>query len=240
MLGAFGWGLLAAASLVLGAVLALVVRLPDRALGLIMAFGAGVLVSAVAYELVEEAARTADHGGVVAAGLLAGGLTFFGGDLLLDRASGAHRDRRSGQSGGLTIVLGSVLDGIPESAVLGLSLLVDGSVSLAVLAAVFISNLPEGIAATAEMRRGGWKTGRMLVLWAVVAVVCAGSSAVGYGVLDGASSDVVALVDAFAGGAVLTMLCDSLIPDAFKDGGPAAGLVTTCGFALAFALSAAG
>lgn len=240
MIEALFWGSLGASSLLVGAVIAFAVRMRRQTLAMVMAFGSGVLISAVAYELVEEAARTADHGGVVAIGLLAGGVVFFAGDLLLDRFSGAHRDRRSSASGGLTIVLGAVLDGIPESAVLGLSLLVDGSVSVAVLAAVFISNLPEGIAATAELRRGSWTRGRILVLWSVVALVSAGASALGYGVLDGASDDIVAIVDAFAGGAVLTMLCDSLIPDAFRKGGPLAGLVTTCGFALAFGLSAVG
>lgn len=238
MAEAFAWGLLAAGSLVLGAVVAMVFPLPQRVLGLIMAFGSGVLISAVAYELVEEAAKTADNGVAVAVGLFGGALTFFFGDLWLDRMSGPHGDRRSSASAGLPIVLGSVLDGIPETAVLGLSLLTDGSISVAVLAAVFISNLPEGIAATAELRKGRWATGRILGLWTLVAVVCAGAAAAGYVLLDGASSDVVAGVDAFAGGAVLTMLADSLIPDAFEYGGPAAGLLTTTGFAAAFGISA--
>lgn len=235
---AFAWGLLAAGSLVLGALVAMAVRLPDRALGLIMAFGSGVLISAVAYELVEEAARTADNGGAVAVGLFAGAVTFFLGDLYLDHLSGPHKNRRSSSSAGLTIVLGAVLDGIPETAVLGLSLLTDGSISVAVLAAVFISNMPEGIAATAELRDGGWRASRVLLLWTGVAVVCAGAAAIGYGLLDGASDNVIAAVDAFAGGAVLTMLSDSLIPDAFSKGGPAAGLLTTTGFAVAFGISA--
>jgi ZIP family zinc transporter len=203
-----------------------------------MAFGSGVLISAVAYELVEEAARTADNGAAVAIGLFAGALTFFLGDLWLDRMSGPHGNRRSSASAGLPIVLGSVLDGIPETAVLGLSLLTDGTISVAVLAAVFISNVPEGIAATAELRGGGWPVGRVLLLWSGVGLVCAAAAAAGYGLLDGASDNVVAGVDAFAGGAVLTMLADSLIPDAFKYGGPAAGLLTTTGFAVSFGISA--
>jgi ZIP family zinc transporter len=241
MAEAFFWGLLAASSLMVGGLLALEIDIHERVLGLIMAFGAGVLISAVAFELVEQAFETS-HGGLeVAFGLLAGALTFYVGDLLIDRMGGSDRKRMAGaQAPGsaLAIVLGIVLDGIPESIVLGLSILTGGSVSVAFLAAVFLSNLPEAIAATAGLTAGGWARARILGLWALVVLVSAVAALLGYGLFDSASPRLLAFVLAFAGGAVLTMLADTMIPEAYEHGGKLVGVVTTIGFGAAFALSA--
>jgi ZIP family zinc transporter len=238
---AFGWGFLAASSLLLGGVLALTLRIGPRLLGLVMAFGAGVLISAVSYELVEEAFATAGGSGSVAFGLAAGALTFFAGDTALDRLGGEHRKSMSGkQEAGspLAIVLGIVLDGIPESVVLGLTLLHGGAVSAAMLAAVFLSNLPEAIAATSGLTLVGWSRSRIMLLWALVAAVSALAALAGYALFDGASPEALAFVLAFAGGAILTMLADTLMPEAFEHGGKLVGLATTLGFGLAFAISA--
>jgi zinc transporter, ZIP family len=238
--GAFGWGLFAGSSLILGGAIALLFPIRERLLGLIMAFGAGVLISAVAFELVLEAYETAAGSGRVALGLAAGALTFFVGDLLVDRLGGEGRKQISGsaQTGpGLAIVLGIVLDGIPESAVIGLGLLEGNGVSVAVIAAVFLSNLPEAIAATSGLRSGGWKPGRIIGLWAAVALVCGLASLLGYAVFDSAGPEAFGLVLGFAGGAILTMLADTMMPEAFKHGGKLVGLATTLGFALAFALT---
>jgi zinc transporter, ZIP family len=151
---ALAWGLIAASSLLLGGLLALRRPIGLRLLGLIMAFGAGVLISAVAYELVEEAFGTAGGSGAVALGLLAGAFAFYLGDLAIDRFGGEGRKSAAGaQDAGtaLAIVLGTVLDGIPESIVLGLSLLEGGGVSVAMLAAVFLSNLPEALSSTGRL-----------------------------------------------------------------------------------------
>lgn len=237
---AFGWGLFAGSSLILGGVLALVFPIRDRLLGLIMAFGAGVLISAVAYELVAEAFETSAGNGEIALGLAAGALTFFVGDVLVDRMGGAGRKEISGTAGagsGLAIVLGIVLDGIPESAVIGLGLLEGTGVSVAVIAAVFLSNLPEAIAATSGLVAGGWKRGRILFLWAAVTLVCGLASLLGYVIFDSAGPPTLAFVLAFAGGAILTMLADTMMPEAFEHGGKLVGLATTLGFGLAFALS---
>ena len=237
---AFLWGLLAGSSLILGGIAALRLRISQTALGLIMAFGAGVLISAVAYELVGEAVDTSAGSGGVALGLFAGAGVFFVGDYLIDRLGGQHRkSSRGAQAGGsaLAIVLGIVLDGIPESIVIGLSLLEDGGVGVAVLAAVFLSNLPEAIAATTGLARAGWAQSRVLLLWVAVTLVCGISSLLGYAVFDTASPAAIAFVLAFAGGAILTMLADTMMPEAFEYGGRVAGLATTLGFALAFALS---
>jgi ZIP family zinc transporter len=135
-------------------------------------------------------------------------------------------------------VLGIVLDGIPESIVIGVTLLSGEGVGIAVLAAVFLSNLPEAAAATTGLRTSGWSGGRILGLWTLVALVSALASLAGYALFDGASADALAFVLAFAGGAILTMLADTLMPEAFEKGGAQAGLVTSVGFALAFALTA--
>jgi zinc transporter, ZIP family len=237
---AFGWGLFAASSLLIGGLLVLRVHVGDRLLGLIMAFGAGVLISAVAYELVEEAFSTSKGGGV-AGGLVAGALVFFAGDAIIDRMGGEGRKSIAGghEAGtALAIVLGIVLDGIPESAVIGLTILQGGTVSVAMLVAVFLSNLPEAIAATTGLRVSGWRTRDILGLWLVVMLVSALASLAGYGLFDSASPEAVAFVLSFAAGAILTMLADTMMPEAFARGGNLAGLATTLGFGLAFAISA--
>jgi ZIP family zinc transporter len=237
MLEAFVWGFIAASSLLLGGLLALRRPIGLRALGLIMAFGSGVLISAVAYELVEDAFGSGGGSGAVGLGLLAGSLAFFFGDLAIDRLGGDGRKSAAGHQddgSGLAILLGTVLDGIPESIVLGLSLLGGDGVSVAMLAAVFISNLPEALSSTSGLSKSGWPRGRTLGLWVSVTVVSALSSLAGYALFDEASGATVAFVQAFAGGALLTMLADTMMPEAFKYGGKQVGLVTTVGFALAF------
>ncbi len=237
---AFLWGIVASSSLVIGGVLALRLSIPPRVLGLVMAFGAGVLLSSVSFELVEEAFDTASGTSAVAVGLFAGAGVFFAGDLLLDRLGAGERKSSMGkQAGGsaLAIVLGIVLDGVPESAVLGLTVLQEGSVSIAFLVAVFLSNLPEAIAATSGLASSGWRAGRVLGLWVLVTAVCGLASLAGFALLDTASPGTVAFVLAFAGGAILTMLADTMMPEAFEHGGKLVGIFTTMGFAVAFALS---
>jgi ZIP family zinc transporter len=239
---AFAWGLFAGSSLLVGGAIALSIRVSSRVLGMIMAFGSGVLISAVAFELALEAFETSDGSGYAAAGLAAGSLAFFGGDVLIGRLGGSDRKRSSGAgpAGGaaLAIVLGIVLDGVPESAVIGMSLLGEEGVTTAVIAAVFLSNMPEAIAATTGLRTSGWASGRILGLWLLVAAVSGLAAAAGYVLLDGASPSTLAFVLAFAGGAILTMLADTMMPEEFEHGGRVVGLFTTLGFAVAFAISA--
>ena len=241
MAAAFGWGTLAASSLVIGALVALWFRISLRVIGLIMAFGAGVLISAVAFDLMEEAANKAHGNGAAIAGLFAGCVVFFGGDRLIDHFGGGDRkDADGGQANGsaLAIVLGSVLDGIPESMVIGLTIFQGGAVGAAYLAAVFISNLPESISSTSGLLTGGWQKSRILWMWIAIALVSGLASLAGYGLFQNASPDVVAFVLTFAAGAILTMLADTMMPEAFEHGGKLVGIATTVGFALAFAISA--
>ncbi len=238
---AFFWGIVAGSSLILGGLFAYWFSIGRRTLGLIMAFGSGVLISAVAFELVHEAFVTADHEGGVAIGLFAGSAVFFLADSLIDRMGGEDRKHSGGsQAAGsaMAIVLGIVLDGIPESLVLGLTVLEEGTVSVAFLVAVFLANLPEAIAATTGLAKGGWEKRKVLGLWVLVTIVCGISSLAGYALLDDASPSTVAFVLAFAGGAILTMLADTMMPEAFEHGGKLVGVFTTLGFALAFAISA--
>jgi ZIP family zinc transporter len=234
------WGFVAGSSLILGGAVALVRPLSTRLLGLVMAFGAGVLISAVAYDLVGEALETSVGGEGIALGLAAGALVFFAGDALIDSMGGGERKRSSWtQAAGsaLAIVLGIVLDGIPESAVIGMGLLHGEGVGAALVVAVFISNVPEAVAATSGLTKGGWSSGRVLGLWLLVALVSGLASLGGYVLLDGASPATLAFVLAFAAGAILTMLADTMMPEAFEHGGKVVGLATTVGFGLAFALS---
>lgn len=240
MLESFAWGVIAASSLVIGALLAMFLKIGRRTIGLIMAFGSGVLVSAVAFDLVEEATTTAPGAGVViAAGLAAGCLTFFVGDLIIDRMGGEDRKAMTGEQregSPLAIVLGTVLDGIPESIVLGLTLISGGSIGISYLTAVFISNLPEAIGSTTGLVAGGWSRRRVLGLWLLVVLISGIAAQAGFSLLDAAPPEAVAFVLAFAGGAILTMLADTMVPEAYEHAGPLAGVVTTIGFAVAFGL----
>jgi ZIP family zinc transporter len=236
---AFGWGLLAGSSLVIGAVIAFIIRIPLRVIGLIMGFGAGVLISAVAFDLIEEAAGKSTGDGWVAGGLFAGCLVFFGGDRLIDRLGGGNRKDATGaveDGSSLSIVLGTVLDGIPESMVIGLTIFEGGAVGAAYLAAVFISNLPESISSSSGLVAGGWTKSRVLWMWIGIAVVSALSSLAGYSLFQDSSPGVVAFVLAFAGGAILTMLANTMMPEAFEHGGKLVGIMVTLGFAVAFTI----
>jgi len=241
MAEALGWGLLAASSLVLGGLVALVRPISVRVTGLIMGFGAGVLISAVAFDLVAESVQRASGNWAVVTGMFAGCALFFGGDSVIERMGGGDRkDARGAQEAGspLAIVLGTVLDGIPESMVIGLTIYEGGAVGAAYLIAVFISNLPEAVSSSAGLLLSGWRKARILWMWAGIAAVSGLASAAGYQLFQDSSPDTVAFVLAFAGGAILTMLADTMIPEAYEHGGKLVGVVTTIGFGVAFALSA--
>jgi zinc transporter, ZIP family len=210
-----------------------------RLIGLIMAFGAGVLISAVAFDLVEEAADKASGSGWAVAGLFSGCLVFFFGDRLIDKLGGSQRkDADGGQEGGspLAIVLGTVLDGIPESMVIGLTIYEGGAVGAAYLAAVFISNLPEAISSTSGLVTAGWQHSRIMWMWIAIALVSGLASLAGYGLFQHSPPSTIAFVLSFAAGAIITMLAETMMPEAFEHGGKLVGVVTTLGFAVAFTI----
>ena len=231
---AMAWALLAASSLLVGALVAFAVPIPRRVLGLIMGFGAGVLISAVAYELILEAVEVSADRFAVAAGFAAGALVFYAGDVAIDR-----RTAGSGDAGGLALVLGAVLDGIPESVVIGISLLAGEGAIVAVIVAVFLSNVPEAISATSDLLSGGWSKGKVLAMWGLVVLASGLAAGLGFVVLEGASGSLVAAIQAFAAGSILTMLADAMIPEAFEFTGhnKTVGLTLALGFAVSAALS---
>ena len=236
---AFIWGAVAALSLVIGALLAFWLHMSFRLIGLIMAFGAGVLISAVSFDLVAEAAEMSSGTGWAAAGLFAGCLVFFGGDALIDRLGGSARKNTAGrQADGspLAIVLGTVLDGIPESMVIGLTIFQGGEVGIAYLAAVFISNLPESISSSTGLVSAGWKRRNVLWMWIGIAIISGLASMAGFALFQGAPGDTVAFVLSFAAGAILTMLATTMMPEAFEQARKGVGIATTLGFAVAFGI----
>jgi ZIP family zinc transporter len=238
MLEAALWGFIAGSALLVGAAIGIWAHLSRRIVALVMGFGAGALVSAVSFDLTEEALNL---GGAAptALGLAAGGITFFVGDLLIERREAAAGTDGAG-GGGLPIVLGALLDGLPESIVLGATLLSGGGVSVSFLSAVFVSNLPEGLAGARDLREAGRSPGWIMGLWLAVAVASAVAAAIGFALLGDMAPAQAAVIQAFAAGAILAMLADSMFPEAFEYGGIGVGLATVFGFALAAFLSAAG
>ena len=239
MLAAIGWGALAASSLMLGALLAFERDWSARQIGSVLAFGAGALISAVSFELVEEGASVGGAGWA-ALGLGLGALTYYLADgAIARRSAGGHgrRGRAGASSSGTALALGAFLDGIPEQLVLGIGLALGDGVGVGLIVAIFVSNLPEAIGSANEMRRSGVKRERILRLWTAVAAICLLSTVVGYAIADVAPEELRAGIDGFAAGALLVMLIDSMIPEARKDAGRSAGLVTVLGFALAAGLS---
>ena len=222
------WGTVAASSLVIGAALALVRDWPVKQVSLVLAFGAGALISAVSFELAQDGAEVGG-GLAVGIGLAVGALTYFGLDSLIEG--------RGGSDPASALALGAFLDGVPEQLVLGLGIAVGGEVGVGLIVAIFVSNLPEAIGSASKMRarRDG---ATIMRLWVAVAVVCALSTLVGYALADNVSGELQGGVNGFAAGALLVMLTDSMIPEARK-GGRTVGLATAFGFAVAAGLSAA-
>jgi ZIP family zinc transporter len=234
------WSLVASSSLVVGALIAVRFDLAQRTIGLVMGFGAGVLIAVLSVDLAVDAFERSSSL-VLALGLLAGGGTFFAGDLLLDRYGGEKRKSSGGeQSEGnpLAIVLGVVLDGIPESAAIGVALIEGEAIGVAFVVAVFLSNLPESLSASSGLRKAGRSAWWIIRLWVLVSLVCAVSAMLAFGLLDESRQGLIAFVLAFAAGAILAMLADTMMPEAFEHAGRAVALVTVLGFALGFAITA--
>jgi len=233
------WGAFAASSLVLGTVLALRGRLSNRVIGSVMGFGAGALIGAIAYELVPES-LIGGAGVEIFIAFAAGALTFFACDWVIDERGGRHRKKIAGarqEGSGSAIFLGTLLDGIPESLTLGLGLALGGAISVAFLAAVFVSNIPEGIAGTTSLLEEGYTKRKVLWMWIGLVIASAAAAAVGYAVVGITPAVDGRLIQAFAAGGVLIMLADVMMPEAFEHGGRIVGLLTTLGFMMAAILS---
>ena len=239
MIEAFIWGAVAASPLLIGALVAYVATPSKTVIAVVMALGAGLLIGSVAFELIDEALKTTD---VALVGLftLIGAAAFTGGDRLLESQGGGDRKDADGaqESGSpLAIVFGSVLDGIPESFVLGLTVL-QGGVSVALVVGILLSNLPEGLSSSSGLRIAGWARARVVRMWLVVIVVAAVSAALGYAVLDPASGRTGALAQGFAAGALLAMITDTMLPEAYDVERVSTGSLVAIGFAVSLMLSA--
>jgi zinc transporter, ZIP family len=230
---ALAWGALAASSLVLGGLVGLARRWPRQLVGLVLGFGAGALISAVSFELAQEGVEI---GGAtaVAVGLGVGALTYFAAAGLLASGMGAMQP-----SAGTALALGAFLDGIPEQLVLGIGLASGDGLSVGLLAAIFVSNLPEAVGGASEMQGAGERRRRVVRLWVGVAAVCALATPAGYAIADSASGELQGGINGFAAGALIVMLVDSMIPEATRQAGRTTGLVTALGFALASGISSA-
>ncbi len=234
------WGLAAASSLVIGAVAGVTLGIPRQVVALMMAFGAGALISALAFDLAEEAFA---GGGTLptAIGLAAGAITFFVGETLLARRQRRRRGAKAAPTtSGPAIVLGALLDGLPESVVLGATMLGGAGISVSLIAAISISNLPEGFSGARDLADEGHPRGFIIGLWVAVALASGLAAGLGSALLSGSDPGIVAIVQAFAGGAILAMLADTMIPEAYEHGGDVVGLATVLGFAVAFLLSRTG
>ncbi len=239
-----GWGLLAGSALVLGAAVGYAARIPPVLVAAIMAFGSGVLISALSFELMDEAFR---QGGIFATGVgfLVGAVVYTAANAVLARRGAKHRKRSRGlqpsekqhAGSGLSIALGALLDGVPESIVIGLSLLEGGAVSLVAVIAIFLSNVPEGLSGSVGMRQAGRSARYIFGVWGGIAVASALAAIAGYVLFADAPPQVVAATTAVAAGGILAMLVDTMIPEAFEETHDYAGLVTVLGFLAAFALS---
>ncbi len=256
MLAATIYGLLASAGFLVGVAIGLVVSPPRRVIASVVAFGSGVLVSALTFELMEEAAA---EGSVpfTLGGFLLGALIYVVADVGLERLA-ARSPKRTGRDpqdvvpeakhvpetaeqaaiSGTALLVGAVLDGIPENAAIGVGLAADGrGLGLVLLGAVFLGNVPESISSAVGMRQEGRSRLYVLAVWGAVAVACTLATVLGYALLGGVSSDLVGALLALAAGGILAMLADTMMPEAFEHGGPFVAMATALGFACAFLLS---
>lgn len=238
MLNAFIWGLLATSSLIFGGLIASYFNLNKKAIGIIMGFGAGTLISAISYELIFEAVKIGRGTGFPAYGFFVGAFTFYFSDKLIAKIGAKSNSTNGTQHSQLIIpmILAIILDGIPESIVIGLGIFEKGTISVAMLAAVFVSNLPEAIAGTSGMKSDGWSKNKIIRLWFFIALVCSFASMAGFSLFTDTSEKWLSFIQAFAGGAILMMLANSMIPEAYEHGGKHAGVATVLGFFLSVSI----
>ncbi|MGB9936992.1 MAG: ZIP family metal transporter [Methanobacterium sp.] len=240
------WGLVAGSALLIGALIAYYLKVSARIVAAIMAFGAGVLLSAISLELMEESFSLGGYNNMVF-GFLIGAIIFTAINFYLSRKGARHRKRSGDQlkscsedSNSLAIAAGSVIDGIPESIAIGLTIITGGAVSIATVVAIFISNIPEGLSSTAGLKKAGWNLKSIFSLWITITVISGIASLSGYAIFSQLPESVISFTLALAAGGILAMLIDTMIPEAFSETHDMAGLITVLGFIVSFILSKLG
>ncbi|WP_457081750.1 ZIP family metal transporter [Hymenobacter sp. HD11105] len=246
------WGLVSGSALLLGAAIGYYASVPQRLIAAIMAFGSGVLISTLSLELMEDAFQKGGFNST-AIGFVGGAVVYTVANWLLARYGAKHRKRsghqqhaerkavqaegQDGADNSMALAVGALLDGIPESIVIGLSLLAGGAVSTVAVVAIFLSNLPEGLSSAAGMKKAGRSARYVLLLWGGIAFISGVAALVGYSVFSQFSPQIVSATTAVAAGAILAMLADTMIPEAFEVTHNFTGLITVLGFLASFFLS---
>ncbi|MEQ6377346.1 ZIP family metal transporter [Bacillaceae bacterium S4-13-58] len=237
MWNALLWGTIAGSATMLGALVVLKYSIPKKIIGYIMALGTGALIGATSYELLEDAVSRSGFF-QIAIGFLGGSLIFTFLDIVISRKGGHKRkhsnrdefvEENSEETSNVGVFIGSVMDTLPESAMIGMSLVGGKSVSIALVVSIFISNIPEGISSTAGLKKSGYSNKKIIVMWALVLFFSALSSLAGAMLLDSASDTIKAMVSSFTAGAIISMIASTMMPEAFKDGGPIVGFITCVG-----------
>lgn len=235
------YGLVSGFSLLFGAFIGFGFDLKQKTIAAFMAFGSGVLICALTFGLMEEAFG---HGGfdAVILGFLAGGLVFILGDYLIHRRGGRRHKRKTifenpGQSNGTAIFMGTILDGIPETIALGIALFNGQGRGLLLLVAIVLSNFPEGISSITGLRKEGFSKIRIYLMWTIVALILAVIAVLSFIFLHDINPNTIGIIEAFAAGAILAMLADTMMPEAFEEGGFSIAILTVLGFLVAFILS---
>jgi len=246
------YGLISGLTLIIGALMGVFMNIPQKINGAIMAFASGVLISALTFDLIDNAYRLGGFGNI-SVGFILGTILFVFGDYLIDHLGGHFRKRSHGiiqkkkkgnpndmpKGSGYAIFLGAILDGIPESLAIGIGLAAGKGVGLSMMIAVFLSNLPEGISGANSMKSVG-KTNRYIIfVWSCTLAVSICAVVLGYIFLSKASANSIAIMYAIAAGGILAMLADTMMPEAYEEGGRVAALITALGFLLAFIVSRA-
>ncbi|CAM4034115.1 ZIP family metal transporter [Mesobacillus thioparans] len=225
------WGAVSGSAVLLGSVAAMIFSIPTKVIGWIMAFGTGVLIGAASYELLGDAVH---NGGILASsiGFIAGASIFTLLDILVSKKGASHRKRSGKQAtknAGIAIFIGTVMDAIPESIMIGASLLEQNTVSFLLVIAIFLSNIPEGLSSTAGLRKNGYSHLKITVMWLSVLAIATFSSWSGYFFLQDASEAIMSGISGFAGGGIIAMIASTMMPEAYEDSGPVTGLITALG-----------
>ncbi|NMO95558.1 ZIP family metal transporter [Paenibacillus lemnae] len=243
MWAALMWGGVSASAVIVGALVSLYMNIPKRVIGWIMAFGTGTLIGAAVFELLQDALK---GGGTIATaiGFISGALVYTGFDLFISNKGGAHR-KRSGRKekpeqqqaqNGKAIFAGTVMDAIPESIMLGASLLTGKGVSLVLIVSIFLSNIPEGLSSTSGLRQSGYSRRKIVLMWGSVLILSALAAGGGYLFMEQLSNETEAAIGAFAGGGIIAMICSTMMPEAFEEGGPVVGFIASMGLLVSLLL----